>query len=78
MSKLITDISGSSKFYVGSIIAYSNNVKHDLLNVPYNVVEKFGAVSKEVSKSMAEGLFDSMKCNIAIATTGIMELDNHK
>lgn len=76
ISKLITDTSGSSKFYVGSIIAYSNNVKHDLLNVPHNVVERFGAVSKEVSKLMAEGLFDSMDCNIAIATTGIMELDN--
>ena len=75
ISKLITDISGSSKFYVGSIIAYSNNVKCDLLNVPFDVIQKYGAVSKEVSKLMAEGLFDSMECNISIATTGLMELD---
>ena len=75
ISKLITDISGSSKFYVGSIIAYSNNVKYDLLNVPIDVVQKYGAVSREVSKLMAEGLFNSVNCNIAIATTGIMEID---
>ena len=75
ISKLITDLSGSSKFYVGSIIAYSNNVKCDHLNVPNDVIQKYGAVSKEVSRLMAEGLFECMECNIAIATTGLMELD---
>ena len=37
LSKLLTDISGSSKFYVGSVIAYSNSVKNDLLNVPNDI-----------------------------------------
>ena len=46
MSKLITDLSGSSKFYNGSIIAYSNKTKTDVLNVPSEVIEKYGAVLK--------------------------------
>ena len=75
LSKLLTDISGSSKFYVGSVIAYSNSVKNDLLNVPSDILEKYGAVSKEVSLLMAEGIFDSIKSDIAISTTGVMELD---
>ena len=75
LSKLFTDISGSSKFYVGSVIAYSNSVKNELLNVPNDILEKFGAVSKEVSLSMAEGIFNSIKSEIAISTTGVMELD---
>ena len=56
LSKLFTDISGSSKFYVGSVIAYSNSVKNELLNVPNDMLEKYGAVSKEVSLLMAEGI----------------------
>ena len=75
LSKLLTDISGSSKFYVGSVIAYSNSVKNDLLNVPNDILEKYGAVSEEVSLSMAEGIYNSIKSDIAISTTGVMEQD---
>ena len=75
LSKLFTDISGSSEFYVGSVIAYSNSVKNELLNVPNDILEKYGAVSKEVSLLMAEGIFNSIKSEIAISTTGVMELD---
>ena len=76
LSKLFTDLSGSSKFYVGSIIAYSNKVKYDLLNVPNDIIEKYGAVSEEVSLLMAEGIFDSIKSDISISTTGVMELED--
>ena len=76
LSKLFTDISGSSKFYVGSVIAYSNSVKNELLNVPNDILEKYGAVSKEVSLLMAEGIFNCIKSEIAISTTGVMELDD--
>ena len=75
LSKLFTDISGSSEFYVGSVIAYSNSVKNELLNVPNDILEKYGAVSKEVSLLMAEGIFNSIKSEIAISTTGVMEPD---
>ena len=75
LSKLLTDISGSSKFYVGSVIAYSNSVKNELLNVPNDILEKYGAVSKEVSVLMADGIFNSIKSDIAVSTTGVMEPD---
>ena len=76
LSKLFTDVSGSSKFYVGSIIAYSNEVKCDLLNVPNDIIEKYGAVSEEVALLMAEGIYKSIKSDIAISTTGVMELED--
>jgi len=75
LSKLFTDISGSSKFYVGSVIAYSNSVKNELLYVPNDILKKYGAVSKEVSLLMAEGIFKSTKSEIAISTTGVMETE---
>ena len=78
LSKLFTDASGSSKFYVGSIIAYSNKVKCDLLNVPNDILEKYGAVSEEVALLMAEGIYKSVKSDIAISTTGVMELEGSR
>ncbi len=78
MSKLITDLSGSSKFYNGSIIAYSNKTKTDVLNVPSEVIEKYGAVSREVAALMSDGAYKAIDCNISISITGIMELDNQK
>ena len=76
LSKLITDISGSSKIYNGSIIAYSNKTKSNVLNVPGSIIKKFGAVSEPVALLMAEGLADIIECDIAISTTGIMEAEN--
>ena len=73
LSKLMTDTSRSSKFYNGSIIAYSNKVKTDILKVPNDVLVKCGAVSREVSILMAEGVLNLIDCDIAVSTTGIME-----
>ena len=78
ISKLITDLSGSSKFYNGSVVAYSNKTKTDLLNVPSEVIEKHGAVSREVAALMSDGVYKAIDCNISISITGIMELDNQK
>ena len=69
----MTDQSGSSSFFIGSIIAYSNQVKADILNVSPDIIREFGAVSKEVSTLMADGLFKLIECDIAVSTTGIME-----
>ena len=73
VSKLITDQSGSSDYYNGSIIAYSNQVKVNILKVPQEDIIKYGAVSEEVSFLMAQGLLNIIDCNIAISATGIME-----
>jgi PncC family amidohydrolase len=73
ISKSITDLSNSSKYYKGSIIAYSNEVKVDLLGIPQNIVNNHGAVSEKVSTEMARGLLKVLKPDIALSATGIME-----
>ena len=67
----ITNISGSSKVYDGGIISYSNKAKMELLNVPENLLIKYGAVSEEVAKAMSDGIRKKSKVDIGISTTGI-------
>ena len=73
ISKLITDQSHSSQYYKGSIIAYSNEIKSDILKVPPGLISRYGAVSKDVSIAMARGLLKIMHTDIALSVTGIME-----
>lgn len=62
---------GSSAYFKGGIIAYSNEVKESLLKVSSKTLKQYGAVSKEVAIEMAEGVKKAMDCDYAIATTGI-------
>jgi len=71
IAQMITSIPGSSAYYKGSIIAYDNNVKTDLLNVKKSTIEKFGAVSRETAEEMAQRTLELFRCNYALATTGI-------
>jgi nicotinamide-nucleotide amidase len=68
---LLTSVPGSSFYYRGSVIAYANEVKSELLKVPNSLLEKYGAVSKEVAESMAVGARDLLKSDYSVATTGI-------
>lgn len=67
----LTNISGSSNFFDRSIVAYSNIAKIDLLNVSKDLLEKHGAVSKEVAYAMAEGIRKQSNVDIGLSTTGI-------
>jgi nicotinamide-nucleotide amidase len=67
----ITDVAGSSAYYAGGIVAYSNELKHQLLDVPQSLIETHGAVSKEVALAMAKGVAQKTKADIGISTTGI-------
>lgn len=71
ISRLITSIPGSSAYYSGSIIAYSNSVKTELLGVDVDLMIKHGAVSEEVVREMASGTRKKFNSDFAIATTGI-------
>ncbi len=71
IARLITSISGSSKYFKGSVIAYSNEVKHQVLGVKMSDIEQFGAVSEEVVKQMAVGVKKLLNSDYAIATSGI-------
>lgn len=71
IARLITDIPGSSKVFVGAIVSYSDDVKHELLNVPEAVLEAHGAVSAETAASMAAGARASLGADVAVSVTGI-------
>ncbi len=71
IAHLITSIPGSSNYFEGSIVSYSNQVKHKQLAVNQNDLELFGAVSKEVVEQMAIGCKKELKTDYCIATSGI-------
>ena len=71
IAAIITAIPGSSHFYKGGIIAYSDEVKVNLLGVNPDTLEKNGAVCEEVVIEMAKGAMKSMNSDCAVATSGI-------
>jgi nicotinamide-nucleotide amidase len=71
ISSLITGIPGSSRYFIGSITAYSNEVKNKILMIDNEIITQFGAVSKNVAEGMAEGVRNKLGSQYSIATTGI-------
>ncbi len=71
ISRKIVAVSGVSSFYKGSITAYSNEAKIELLGVPEDEIEEFGAVSENVALSMVRGARARFLTPCAISTTGI-------
>ena len=71
IAHLITSVSGSSKYYKGSVIAYSNEIKENELGVSRESLIEYGAVSEEVVKEMAEGIRKKFGVDYALATSGI-------
>lgn len=67
----ITQIPGSSAYFLGSVVSYSNDVKADVLHVSRTKIGRYGAVSKEVVEDMANGVSQLMKSDCALATSGI-------
>ena len=67
----ITTVAGSSAYFKGSVVAYSNEIKMNVLGVDATLLNKYGAVSREVSERMASGILKLMSVDYAIATTGI-------
>lgn len=71
ISHQITAISGSSAYFKGGIIAYSNEVKENLLHVKSETLLNFGAVSREVAEQMVLGVKELLQVDAAVAVTGI-------
>ncbi|MCL5256474.1 MAG: CinA family protein [Chloroflexi bacterium] len=71
VAHLITTVPGSSDYFVGSVVSYSNSVKHSLLGVPNEILERYGAVSEECALDMAAGVRRLLGTDIAVSTTGI-------
>ena len=71
LSSQITSVAGSSKVFKGSVIAYSNEIKSLILNVPKELLSNYGAVSEEVAESMATGVKNKFNSDWAISVSGI-------
>lgn len=67
----LTNIAGSSAYFERGVVAYSNRAKIEILGVPAEVIEKFGAVSAECAVAMAEGVRKLSGADFGISTTGI-------
>ena len=71
LAHLITKVPGASDYFQGSVIAYSNQVKHDFLGVSEDSISLYGAVSEQVVKEMAEGARQRFNTDFAISISGI-------
>ncbi len=67
----ITDVAGSSEYFLGSIVAYAYEVKVALLDVSWETLNKYGAVSRETVIGMARGARKQLRSDIAISVSGI-------
>ena len=71
IAALITSVPGSSEYFNGGIVAYSNEIKKDLLHVSAETLAKYGAVSRETVIEMVKGAMKTLKTDCAVATSGI-------
>ena len=67
----LTDVPGSSAYFIEGVVSYSNTAKMRTLNVPEATLQEFGAVSAETAAAMAEGMRDAAKTDHSISVTGI-------
>lgn len=71
VSKRLTDISGASEVFLGAVVSYSNEVKHNVLGVSEENLKKYGAVSAVVAAQMALGAKKALGADLAVSVTGI-------
>ncbi|GAA5097994.1 competence/damage-inducible protein A [Chryseobacterium ginsengisoli] len=71
LAKMITSVSGSSKYFLGGMIAYATEKKIDILKVKKETVEEFTVVSEQVASEMAKGCQKLFNTNISLSTTGV-------
>lgn len=67
----ITDLPGSSSYFAGGVVSYSNEAKRDLLGVDPELISSVGAVSAEVAAEMAKGALERLEADVAVSVTGI-------
>lgn len=71
VASAITDVAGSSGYFRGAIVAYSDETKRDLLGVPPEVLAAHGAVSAQVARAMAVGARERLAVDLVVSVTGI-------
>ncbi len=71
LSHVLTSVSGSSGYFIGGVVAYSNSIKEAALGVRAGTLEQFGAVSTQTAQEMADGIRMRFDTDIGLSTTGI-------
>ena len=71
LSKIITEISGSSEIFMGGVCSYSNSVKMNVSGVKEETLKLYGAVSEETAREMSEAIVRLMKTSVGVGITGI-------
>ncbi|MGI9582324.1 CinA family nicotinamide mononucleotide deamidase-related protein [Chryseobacterium sp. RRHN12] len=71
LAKMITSVSGSSKYFLGGMVAYATEKKIKILNVSEKTVEQFTVVSEQVAQEMAKGCQELFETHISLSTTGV-------
>jgi nicotinamide-nucleotide amidase len=71
IASMITSVPGCSRYFTGSVVSYSNEVKSKVLGVSEGDLREHGAVSREVVEQMAQGVIRALNCDCALATSGI-------
>lgn len=71
ISHRLTNVSGSSDYFMGGVVTYSNQAKMDLLMVPEDILAARGAVSSETARAMAVGVAEIFHADIGLSVTGI-------
>lgn len=71
VAHLVTQVAGSSAYFVGGVVSYSNELKRNLLGVSLDSLEAYGAVSRPVVEQMVLGAIRILGCDCAVATSGI-------
>lgn len=71
ISSMITEVPGSSDVFDGTVVSYANRIKHNILGVSEDDLNRYGAVSEPVARQMAEGIIKVIGADIGIAVTGI-------
>ena len=67
----LTAVPGSSRSFLGGVVSYSDEAKHDLLGVPRELIAEHGAVSPEVAAAMAHGARERLAADVAVSVTGV-------
>lgn len=71
LAERITSISGSSRYFLGGAVVYSNQLKSDFAGVPEDMIDRHGAVSREVAAALAEGIRYRCESTLGVGITGV-------
>ncbi|ORU94002.1 MAG: damage-inducible protein CinA [Cycloclasticus sp. symbiont of Bathymodiolus heckerae] len=71
LAKMVTDLEGSSAWFLGGVVSYSNESKNKLLGVPMNCINEYGAVSEQVAEFMVDGVQKVFLSTVSVSITGI-------